>query len=153
MQLRDWKCLRRRYLWPQKPFRCRLMPPGATYPQQTILQGRGKWCRGTESNCRHQPFQGCALPTELPRHTMSFQQVADRNLALMHDSQLNTQLTWSKPARVVPAEAPSVCAASTHLMAADMQVQAVHLGCLLAQEFHDRMLLGASCCDAHCRHA
>ena len=27
-----------------------------------------KWCRGTESNCRHQPFQGCALPTELPRH-------------------------------------------------------------------------------------
>jgi integrase len=27
------------------------------------------WCRGTESNCRHQPFQGCALPTELPRHT------------------------------------------------------------------------------------
>ena len=28
----------------------------------------GIWCRGTESNCRHQPFQGCALPTELPRH-------------------------------------------------------------------------------------
>ena len=27
-----------------------------------------KWCRGTELNCRHQPFQGCALPTELPRH-------------------------------------------------------------------------------------
>ena len=27
------------------------------------------WCRGTESNCRHQPFQGCALPTELPRHS------------------------------------------------------------------------------------
>src|SRR5688572_14360735 len=27
-----------------------------------------EWCRGTESNCRHQPFQGCALPTELPRH-------------------------------------------------------------------------------------
>ena len=26
------------------------------------------WCRGAESNCRHQPFQGCALPTELPRH-------------------------------------------------------------------------------------
>jgi hypothetical protein len=26
------------------------------------------WCRGTELNCRHQPFQGCALPTELPRH-------------------------------------------------------------------------------------
>ena len=29
---------------------------------------KGIWCRGTESNCRHQPFQGCALPTELPRH-------------------------------------------------------------------------------------
>ncbi len=28
---------------------------------------KGIWCRGTESNCRHQPFQGCALPTELPR--------------------------------------------------------------------------------------
>ena len=28
------------------------------------------WCRGTESNCRHQPFQGCALPTELPRHSV-----------------------------------------------------------------------------------
>ena len=27
------------------------------------------WCRGTELNCRHQPFQGCALPTELPRHS------------------------------------------------------------------------------------
>ena len=26
------------------------------------------WCRGAESNCGHQPFQGCALPTELPRH-------------------------------------------------------------------------------------
>src|SRR5207245_2871547 len=25
------------------------------------------WCRGTESNCRHQVFQTCALPTELPR--------------------------------------------------------------------------------------
>lgn len=31
-------------------------------------QERGDWCRGAESNCRHQPFQGCALPTELPRH-------------------------------------------------------------------------------------
>ncbi len=30
---------------------------------------KGIWCRGTESNCRHQPFQGCALPTELPRHS------------------------------------------------------------------------------------
>ena len=30
-----------------------------------------EWCRGTELNCRHQPFQGCALPTELPRHAGS----------------------------------------------------------------------------------
>ena len=30
--------------------------------------GSEEWCRGTELNCRHQPFQGCALPTELPRH-------------------------------------------------------------------------------------
>ncbi len=27
------------------------------------------WCRGTESNCRHQVFQTCALPTELPRRS------------------------------------------------------------------------------------
>ena len=27
-----------------------------------------KWCRGTELNRRRQPFQGCALPPELPRH-------------------------------------------------------------------------------------
>jgi hypothetical protein len=26
-----------------------------------------KWCRGTELNRRRQPFQGCALPPELPR--------------------------------------------------------------------------------------
>jgi hypothetical protein len=26
------------------------------------------WCRGTELNRRRQPFQGCALPPELPRH-------------------------------------------------------------------------------------
>ncbi len=25
-----------------------------------------KWCPGTESNRRHTPFQGAALPTELP---------------------------------------------------------------------------------------
>src|SRR5438132_8400960 len=34
-------------------------------PLSIFLAG---WCRGTEVNCRHQPFQGCALPTELPRH-------------------------------------------------------------------------------------
>ena len=32
------------------------------------LCSRHIWCRGAESNCGHQPFQGCALPTELPRH-------------------------------------------------------------------------------------
>ena len=36
---------------------------------QKLIQAL-RWCRGTESNCRHQPFQGCALPTELPRHGM-----------------------------------------------------------------------------------
>ena len=25
------------------------------------------WCRGADSNRRHQDFQSCALPTELPR--------------------------------------------------------------------------------------
>ena len=28
-----------------------------------------KWWPGTESNRRRQPFQGCALPTELPGHS------------------------------------------------------------------------------------
>jgi hypothetical protein len=33
----------------------------------TIQQTAGsKWWPGTESNRRRQPFQGCALPTELP---------------------------------------------------------------------------------------
>src|SRR5436853_5829830 len=40
-------------------------------PLSIFLAG---WCRGTESNCRHQPFQGCALPTELPRHIVWFGQ-------------------------------------------------------------------------------
>ena len=30
-----------------------------------------KWWPGTESNRRRQPFQGCALPTELPGHLRS----------------------------------------------------------------------------------
>jgi hypothetical protein len=29
-------------------------------------------CRGTGSNCRHQVFQTCALPTELPRLVFTF---------------------------------------------------------------------------------
>ncbi len=32
---------------------------------------RISWCRGTELNRRRQPFQGCALPPELPRHTIA----------------------------------------------------------------------------------
>ena len=52
-----------------------------------LIQNRvsgGKWCRGTESNCRHQPFQGCALPTELPRHKKQerhFYRMIDENQA------------------------------------------------------------------------
>src|SRR5215467_7886903 len=30
----------------------------------------GMWWPGTESNRRRQPFQGCALPTELPGHSV-----------------------------------------------------------------------------------
>lgn len=68
---------------------------GQVYPgriecrsQSAVMARRGsvtlgwrlcKWCRGTESNCRHQPFQGCALPTELPRHDTGahFRKVVD----------------------------------------------------------------------------
>src|SRR5258708_5382363 len=35
---------------------------------QQILQLGKLWWPGTESNRRRQPFQGCALPTELPGH-------------------------------------------------------------------------------------
>src|SRR5204862_5196887 len=44
-------------------------------PQQiNNLGGRAeKWWPGTESNRRRQPFQGCALPTELPGHTRAAQ--------------------------------------------------------------------------------
>ena len=47
-----------------------------------------KWCRGTESNCRHQPFQGCALPTELPRRIRNreshFCRMIDENQVVGH---------------------------------------------------------------------
>ena len=33
-----------------------------------LVKRIGRWCRGTELNRRRQPFQGCALPPELPRH-------------------------------------------------------------------------------------
>lgn len=32
---------------------------------------RWYWCRGAESNCRHEAFQASALPTELPRLGLS----------------------------------------------------------------------------------
>ena len=32
---------------------------------------QNSWWPGTESNRRRQPFQGCALPTELPGHFKS----------------------------------------------------------------------------------
>src|SRR6185503_6125742 len=31
-------------------------------------EAEGCWCPGTELNRRRQPFQGCALPPELPGH-------------------------------------------------------------------------------------
>jgi hypothetical protein len=33
------------------------------------ILGSGKWCPETESNRRHTPFQGVALPTELSGRT------------------------------------------------------------------------------------
>ncbi len=44
------------------------------------------WCRGTESNCRHQPFQGCALPTELPRHASVCSGVAGVDMKQVGDA-------------------------------------------------------------------
>jgi integrase len=44
---------------------------GSSWAVSTMMEvcnSLESWCRGTELNCRHQPFQGCALPTELPRH-------------------------------------------------------------------------------------
>src|SRR6266581_6786751 len=62
------RCGRRSYGW-----RCRY---GAMCEgwccQERNGTARNRWCRGTELNCRHQPFQGCALPTELPRHLAKF---------------------------------------------------------------------------------
>jgi hypothetical protein len=38
------------------------------------------WWPGTESNRRRQPFQGCALPTELPGRSVESLSLADRVL-------------------------------------------------------------------------
>ena len=42
--------------------------PRTPRAQPRKLLARIKWWPGTESNRRRQPFQGCALPTELPGH-------------------------------------------------------------------------------------
>jgi hypothetical protein len=33
---------------------------------ESAYGGRVEWCLGTESNCRRQPLQGCALPLSYP---------------------------------------------------------------------------------------
>jgi hypothetical protein len=42
------------------------IPWREAFPDIRDEEGK-KWCRGTESNCRHGDFQSPALPTELPR--------------------------------------------------------------------------------------
>jgi hypothetical protein len=37
-------------------------------PARQFYNLKNLWWPGTESNRRRQPFQGCALPTELPGH-------------------------------------------------------------------------------------
>jgi hypothetical protein len=39
---------------------------GMKWNETVNLEGYWKWWPGTELNRRRQPFQGCALPTELP---------------------------------------------------------------------------------------
>jgi IS5 family transposase len=42
---------------------------GITHPERSKFSNlENLWWPGTESNRRRQPFQGCALPTELPGH-------------------------------------------------------------------------------------
>jgi hypothetical protein len=38
------------------------------YACKLLIFKEFRWWPGTESNRRRQPFQGCALPTELPGH-------------------------------------------------------------------------------------
>ena len=43
---------------------------GASEGEKSLPDGEGfsgVWCWGAESNCRHRPFQGRALPAELPQ--------------------------------------------------------------------------------------
>lgn len=42
-----------------------LFDPGMAWGVRSI--GEGGWCRGPDSNWGHRPFQGRALPAELPR--------------------------------------------------------------------------------------
>jgi hypothetical protein len=51
-----------------------------------------RWCRGTELNRRRQPFQGCALPPELPRHTGSWVSLESSDAFEMLSNGLQTVL-------------------------------------------------------------
>ena len=66
------------------------------------------WCRGTESNCRHQPFQGCALPTELPRHSG---RILERGSCLQdHRQKINSSSwTWRRGRDLNPRQAFDLC--------------------------------------------
>lgn len=73
------------------------------FPKWWIL-----WCRGTESNCRHQPFQGCALPTELPRHSG---RILERGSCLQdHRQKINSSSwTWRRGRDLNPRQAFDLC--------------------------------------------
>ena len=53
--------------------------PLSSISNQKICRGF-EWCRGTELNRRHADFQSAALPTELPRHLLSWWAKQDSNL-------------------------------------------------------------------------
>src|SRR5207253_5316764 len=63
----------------------------------------GTWCRGTELNCRHQPFQGCALPTELPRHG-SGQEERGTVTGSSEKNQAAWSVTFREPPKQIVAE-------------------------------------------------
>ena len=53
----------------QQPFRCsRIVPTSRNLMFLATDNGFRMWWPGTDLNRRRQPFQGCALPTELPGH-------------------------------------------------------------------------------------
>ena len=65
--------------------------------------GSAEWCRGTELNCRHQPFQGCALPTELPRHG-SGQEERGTVTGSSEKNQAAWSVTFREPPKQIVAE-------------------------------------------------